>query len=87
MAATTTPPSSSPATDSRPAPKVLRRVFRMGVTQYVDLAEHLPPDQSLKLYEGSNPILKSCTLGESYVEGDLLVFPVERPPVQTKGAQ
>lgn len=83
----TTPTPSSPAATSRPAVKVLRRVFRMGQMELVDLAEHLEPADSLKLYEASHPILKSCTLGECHAEGDLLVYPVERPPVQTKGAQ
>jgi hypothetical protein len=74
-----------PPENERPRAQVLNRVFKLGPREFVDLAPHLEPAESLKLYEGSNPILKFCTLGEPSQQGDSLVFPIEKPPVQTKG--
>jgi hypothetical protein len=76
----------SPKND-RPRVQILKRIFKMGPREFVDLAPHLEPSEALKLYEASNPILKFCTLGEPFQEGDALVFPIEKPPVQTKGTR
>jgi hypothetical protein len=83
-----TPNTSAPETAAaRPGVTVLKRIFRMGSMELPDLAPHLDAADSLKLYESSRPILKTSTLGECFEEGGLLVYPVEKPPVQTKGAR
>jgi hypothetical protein len=80
--------TTADAAPERPGVTVLkRRIFKMGAMELVDLTPHLEPAEALKLYEASHPILKSCTLGDCYEEGGALVYPIEKPPVQTKGAR
>ena len=45
----------------------------------------LEANKALALYEPSYPHLASCKLGEPEVVGDKLVFPVDKPVVETKG--
>ena len=72
---------------ARAGVSVMRRVFRMGPTDLVDLAPTLPPEDSLKYYETVYPILKQSTLGPPFEEDGVLVYPVLKPPVQVKGAR
>jgi PRTRC genetic system protein C len=65
----------------------LDRRFRFGVTTLADPDPSLPPLEALRLHAKSYPFLQSAVLGEPMVEGDLLVYPVQKPTVQTKGAR
>ena len=75
------------AEGEEPGVSILTRVFRLGPLQLPDFAPELPPEESLKLHEASRPVLKSCTLGECFVEGRLLVYPVQKPPCEVKGSR
>ena len=65
----------------------LDRRFRFGVTTLADPDPSLPPLEALRLHVKSYPFLQSAVLGEALVEGDLLIYPVQKPTVQTKGAR
>lgn len=65
---------------------VLDRRFRFGVTTLADPDPNLPPLEAMRLHSRAYSFLASATLGEPIVEGDLLVYPVQKPAVQTKGA-
>lgn len=64
----------------------LIRRFKLGATILNDPAPDLPPEEALRLFIPNYPFLASARLGEPTVEGDVLLFPVEKPEVQTKGA-
>lgn len=64
----------------------LQRRFRFGVTTLADPDPSLLPLDALRLHSRAYAFLSSATLGEPIVEGDLLVYPVQKPAVQTKGA-
>lgn len=70
-----------------PTPNVtlLTRVFRFGSIDLPDPAPEKSPEDALRLYAPNYPVLASATVGESFIEGDLLVTPVEKPEVRTKG--
>lgn len=63
----------------------LRRAFRFGATTLDDPAPELSPERALRLYVGNYPFLASATLGEPIVEGDVMIFPVQKPVATTKG--
>jgi len=65
---------------------VLDRRFRFGVTTLADPDPNLSPLEAMRLHSRAYSFLASATLGEPVVEGDLLVYPVLKPAVQTKGA-
>lgn len=64
----------------------LTRLFRFGATTLEDVDPAMPPEDVLKAYTTSYPFLAHATLGEPVVEGDTLVYPVQKREVQTKGA-
>lgn len=64
----------------------LLRVFKLGAIELPDVARELEPLQSLRLHADNYPHLRTASLAEPYVEGDRLVYPVEKQPVETKGA-
>lgn len=66
--------------------KTLTRRFRTGATTLEDPSPSLTPEQVVQLYVPSYPHLQSATIGEPFVEGDTLVYPLNKPTVQTKGA-
>lgn len=61
------------------------RVFRMGATRLPDPDPSATPLDALRLFVPNYPALAHATLGEPVVEGDQLVYPVEKPPAKTKG--
>ena len=63
----------------------LERRFRFGVTTLADPDPNLPPLEAMRLHAKSYAFLQSAALGEPTVEGDLLIYPVQKPTVQTKG--
>lgn len=63
----------------------LNRVFKLGSITLADPDRTLPPEEALRLYAPNYPILSAADLGEPYVEGDQLVYPVRKPEVKTKG--
>lgn len=63
----------------------LTRVFKLGITLLPDPDPTLSPEAALKLYESAYPLCAGATLGEPEVDGERLVFPVNRRAVQTKG--
>jgi hypothetical protein len=64
---------------------VLKRVFKAGPLVLPCLNSALAPEASLKLYESSYPFLRHVTLAQPTVQGDSLVYEVEKRPVDTKG--
>lgn len=64
----------------------LERRFRFGVTTLADPDPSLPPLEAMRLHARAYAFLASATLGEAVIEGDLLIYPVQKPAVQTKGA-
>lgn len=76
------------STDNTANPKISRlvRKFKFNATVLADADPSLPPPESLALYAGTYPFLANATLGEpEEVDGEL-VYPVNKPVVQTKGA-
>lgn len=63
----------------------LTRKFKLGATVLDDPAPTLPPEDALRLFVPNFPYLATARLGEPTVVGDALVYPVEKPVVQTKG--
>lgn len=64
----------------------LTRLFRFGATTLEDVDPAMPPEDVIKAYTSAYPFLAHATLGEPVVEGDTLVYPVQKREVQTKGA-
>jgi len=62
------------------------RVFRMGSIELADPAPEASPEDALRLYIPNYPHLQNAQLGEPIIEEDRLVYPIEKPEVQTKGA-
>lgn len=63
------------------------RVFRMGSVELADPDPTLTnPTDALRLYSHAYPALAHANLSEPALEGDRLVYTVEKPPVKTKGA-
>jgi len=67
--------------------QTLTRRFRFRATVLEDIDPSLDPAEIIKLYIPSYPFLAHATLGEPVVEGDTLVYPIEKREVQTKGAR
>ena len=67
--------------------KTLTRRFRFGVTTLADPDPSAAPLDALRMHATAYTFLASATLGEPVVEGDCLVYPVQKPAVQTKGAR
>lgn len=61
------------------------RKFRIGATLLPDPAPDASPEDAIKLYEATYPHIAFCTIEETGVEGDALIFEVRKPPAQTKG--
>jgi len=64
----------------------LTRKFKIGPTLLDDPAPHLPAEDSLKLFLPNYPFISTAQLGEPECEGSLLIYPVQKPQIQTKGA-
>ena len=62
------------------------RVFKMGAIELADPDPARSPEEALKLYVPNYPYLAQAHLGPPQLEGDRLVYVVEKPPVKTKGA-
>lgn len=73
------------ATDTAPLTTTLTRFFQAGALLLPDLNPQLPAEDSLKLHEGAHAFLRHATLAPPDVQGDRLIYKVEKPPVQTKG--
>jgi len=61
------------------------RVFLLGVKRLADPAPELPPEEAVRLYARNFPVIAHSTLGAPTVEGEELAYPIELPPVKTKG--
>jgi PRTRC genetic system protein C len=61
------------------------RVFKLGPTMLEDPDPNASPEDALALYRTNHPALAHCTLSEPYLEGDRLVYEVQRPTATTKG--
>ena len=61
------------------------RVFKMGALRLPDPDPTAPPTEALALYVPNYPQLAHATLLEPRLEGEELVYEVEKPPVKTKG--
>jgi PRTRC genetic system protein C len=81
---TNKPPASESA---GPTISVPPRIFRMGAIDLPDPDPSLTPVQALRLYQGNYPHLAHARLAEPILEGEKLIYVIEKPPVQTKGAR
>ncbi|MEQ9223928.1 MAG: PRTRC system protein C [Salinisphaeraceae bacterium] len=63
----------------------LTRVFRYGSLELDDPAPEKSPLEAMRLYAGSYPIFQQAALGAETIEGDKLVFEIEKPAAKTKG--
>lgn len=63
----------------------LTRKFKIGAVLLVDPAPALPPEDALRLYAASYPFVTSATLSDPVVEGDALVYAVNKQAATTKG--
>lgn len=61
------------------------RKFRTGVTLLDDPDPRMTPEEALAAYSVAYPHFKTATLGEPVLEGDALVYPINKPAVTTKG--
>lgn len=71
-----------------PAGAIIRltRRFRFGATTLEDIDPNLSPEQVLEAYTPSYPFLRTASIGDPIIEADTLVYPIDKPQVQTKGA-
>ncbi len=74
--------ASSPASAEVLVPE---RVFRMGAIELPDPDRTLDPLEALRLHALNYPHLATATLSEPQLDGERLVYEVEKPPVKTKG--
>lgn len=72
-----------------PVAKRLERVFKMGVTNLSDPHPDMTPQEVVDLYANTYPMLKTATLKEGVLseDGTQIIYEIERPRVQTKGAR
>lgn len=63
----------------------LTRVFRIGSVSLPDPDPSMEPEDVIRFYEPNHAALSGAQIGESFVEGDALVFPIQKPTVKTKG--
>jgi PRTRC genetic system protein C len=63
----------------------LTPVLKMGPVRLPFPDPSMRPEEAMQLYSANYPSLAQSTLGPCYPEGDDLVYPVEKPPVKTKG--
>lgn len=64
---------------------VPERVFRMNGVDLPDPAPDLEPQEALQLYARQYPHLRRAMLADPQMEGDVVIYEVEKAPVQTKG--
>lgn len=65
----------------------LTRVFRVSTQTLPDPAPTETPERAFAMLAVGMPALAHYTLDPPVIEGDRMVYPAVRPPVQTKGAQ
>ncbi len=75
--------SASTGADSKIV--VLTRVFRLGSLSLADPDPSLPPEKAMALYSHAYPVIVTSTLGDPFVEGQDLVYPIRKSEVKTKG--
>ena len=63
----------------------LTRQFKMGATVLPDPDPTAPVEKIIEMYAPAYPHLRNATIGEPVREGDVLVYPLTKPAVQTKG--
>jgi len=63
----------------------LTRKFKIGAVLLDDPAPTLSPEDALRLYSSSYPFVASATLSDPVVEGDALVYAVNKQAATTKG--
>lgn len=66
--------------------QTLTRRFKFGVTVLNDPDPSLSPEQVIALYSTNYPFMRNASLSAPVVEGDTLVYVVEKPAATTKGA-
>lgn len=76
-------PESTPTPDARVF--VPERIFRMGSIDLPDPDATLEPERALRLYAQQWPHLRRARLAPPRMEGERMIYEIEKPPVQTKG--
>lgn len=80
-------PNTTPGSKAAPLKNMvtLTRVFRFGSISLPDPDPSLSPEEVVKLYVPNYPLLEMATIGEPYVEGENMAYPLNRQEVKTKG--
>ncbi|WP_019023111.1 MULTISPECIES: PRTRC system protein C [unclassified Thioalkalivibrio] len=65
--------------------ETMTRIFRLGATDFPDPDPQMQPDDVVELLQRNNPAMPPCQLGERSVEGNRLVFTLDKEPAKTKG--
>lgn len=65
----------------------LIRQFKMGATILNDPDPLAPVEKVIEMYLPAYPHLRNATIGEPTQEGNVLIFPLTKPAVQTKGRE
>lgn len=63
----------------------LIRVFRFGSIRLPDPDPSLTPEEVIKLYVPNYPLLEMAAIGEPFVDGENMIYPINRQEVKTKG--
>ena len=63
----------------------LVRRFKIGAVTLDDPAPELAPEKAVQLFAVAYPFVTGATLSEPTVDGNALVYSLEKRPVQTKG--
>lgn len=75
------------AHSARTGATTLTRQFKMGATVLDDPDPTAPVEKVIEMYLPAYPHLRNATIGEPVREGDVLVYPLTKPAVQTKGGR
>ena len=61
------------------------RVFKMGGTLLADPDPFLTPEDVVALYSVNYPHLANATVADPTIENDQIVYPILKPPAESKG--
>ena len=65
--------------------QTMTRAFRLGATTLPDPDPMMPPEDVVKLLQRNNPAMPPCHLGDSSLEGNTMVYTLDKAPAKTKG--
>ena len=66
---------------------ILPRRFKLGQLMLDDPDTELSPNDAVRIYQATYPVISSCTLAEPYEQGGYLVYELQKPAATTKGRE